>query len=146
MKTSSYTPEELEELFEKADEQTIIGYETVEYSFNDMFISYLTMYLNDLSEPYPLFCKFVKNGNIDLDIDSDGNITLEDINIYNLYINQRNIKISIEKNHQWINSVLPYDADPEGLLELRSADMVYPILPMSNGQNVKQTMISLYPV
>lgn len=120
----AYTPEELEELFKKADEQTIIGYETVEYSFNDMFISYLTMYLNDLSEPYPLFCKFVKNGNIDLDIDSDGNITLEDINIYNLYINQRDIKISIEKNHQWINSVLPYDADPEGLLELRSADFV----------------------
>ena len=119
---SAYTPEELDELFEKANEQVIVGYETIEHSFNDMFISYLTMYLNDLSEPYSLFCKFVENGNIDLDINADGDVTLEDINIYNLYLNQRDKKESIEGNHRWIESVLPYDTDPDGLLELRVPD------------------------
>ncbi len=120
----AYTPEEFEELAARAEEQTIIGYETIEYRFSDIYLSYLRTFLNDLNGSYGLFCNCVKNGDIELDINSDGEVTFEDINIYKYFTEQSWLRAKIERNHEWIDSLLPYDLDPEGLLALRDPDFV----------------------
>ena len=120
---SAYTPEELEELLRLADEQTIIGYESVENHLSETFVSEMINCSRGLSAQYPLFVKNVNDGIFDLDIDSDGVVTYEDINIFTYYRNDQKAKHDrIERNHQWIESLLPIDLDPEGLLELREPD------------------------
>ena len=120
---SAYTPEELDELFRLADEQTIIGYEYVENHLSEIFVQSMVNCTRGLSAQYPLFVKLMNDGILDLDIDSDGVVTYEDINIFTYYHeDQKARNDSVERNHQWIESLLPIDLDPEGLLELRVPD------------------------
>ncbi|SHM87260.1 hypothetical protein [Ruminococcus flavefaciens] len=120
----AYTPEEFEDLVRRADEQTIIGYENAEFKFSDIFLSYLRTFMNDLKGSYGILCSCVENGDINLDINADGNITFDDIFIYKCFLDQKWNKDKIERNHAWIDSLLPIDTDPEGLLALRDPDFV----------------------
>lgn len=117
----AYTWEEFDEMCKLADEQGIIGYEEREEKFSEIFLRYLRTFLNDRGG-YQVFKQCVDEEIIDFDINSDGTITLDDINTYWYFLNQKPIKESRERNHQWVDSLLPIDADPEGLLALRDPD------------------------
>lgn len=119
----AYDWEELEEMYALLDETGIIGYEETKEKFSDIYLRYLRTFMNDL-DSYQMFNRYINDGIIDLDINSDGNITLDDINIYWYFIDQRPVKESTDRNHAWIESLLPVDLDPEGLLELRTPDFV----------------------
>ena len=119
----AYTPEELEELFAKAEEQVIIGYEEIRDNFSDIFRGYISSFIKERGSA-AVVTDFMENGFIDLDIDGSGSITFEDVNTYWYFIPQKQISDHINKSNQWIYDMLPYDSDPEGLLELRSPDFV----------------------
>jgi len=119
----AYTPEELEELYALENETGIIGYEKIEEDFSGIFISRLKSYLTE-ADSYTLFKSGVKTGMIDLDIDSDGTAAYEDVNTYWLFMKQRPVKESIERNNAWVYSGLDTDLDPEGRLALLSDEFV----------------------
>ena len=119
----AYTQEELDDMFEKELAQTIVGYEQIPHGFADTFIDYLRSFVkNTLGGG--VFSNSLEMGDIVLDIDGDGQETFDDVCVYMVFVNQRWNKEKIQRNHDWIDSLLPIDQDPEGLLALREPDFV----------------------
>lgn len=117
---------EYKELISQADEQGIIGYEKVGTGFSEIFIPRLRSYLNEMGGSQ-LISNGIKNGMLDFDIDSDGAVYFEDVNIYRLFLNQRFAKERIDKNNAWVYAGMDTDLDPEGRLALLEPELVTPI-------------------
>ena len=62
-------------------------------------------------------------GDIVLDIDGDGQETFDDVCIYMLFNEQRGQMNRVKRNHEWIESLLPIDQDPEGLFAWKLPDL-----------------------
>lgn len=118
----AYTQEELDDMFEKELAQTIVGYEQIPHSFADTFIDYLRSFVKDTLGG-GVFSNSLEMGDIVLDIDGDGQETFDDACIYMLFNEQRGQMNRVKRNHEWIESLLPIDQDPEGLLAWKLPDL-----------------------